>query len=141
LQNCQIFIFRTEKSIILLPPVPPNKNYTTYNQPFTKHSNSIIRKKGGQGGVKKSFFGFQKMNFNNSANCGILKNRFLRTKKEQFLSTLSTLKNGIILIIRELPFPVIYLKRKTNDLIGQLIIGLGIVVVNWNQFNTVPGKY
>jgi len=69
-------------------------------------------KKGGQGGVKITFFGFQKMNFNNSANCGILKNRFLRTKKEQFLSTLSTPINVIILIIRELLFFTIYLKGK-----------------------------
>jgi hypothetical protein len=57
---------------------------------ITKLASRISCKKGGEGGVKKSFFGFQKMNFKNSAICGIIEIRFLRTKKEQFLSTLST---------------------------------------------------
>ena len=38
-------------------------------------------------------------------------------------------------------FWTLNLKRSTsirvNKLIGQLIIGLGTVVVNWNQFNTI----
>ena len=96
LRNYQILFFRTGKSIILLPPLPPTKTYIPTNQYFTKWSSPI---KGGEGGVKKSFFSFQKMNFINSANCGILIFLFLRTKKERFLSTLSTpVKNSTLII-------------------------------------------
>ena len=93
LQNLQNLFFRIGKSIILLPPVPPTKNYISRNQMIIKLASRISCKRGGEGGVKMSFFGFQKMNFNNSAICGIIESGFLRTKKERFLSTLSTLES------------------------------------------------
>ena len=96
LRNLQNLFFRIGRSIISLPPLPPLppiKKYITSNQLITKTASRINCKTGGEGGVKKTFFGFQKMNFNNSAICRIFKFIFLRTKKEQFLSTLSTLEN------------------------------------------------
>jgi len=98
-------------------------------------------KKGGQGGVKKTFLAFQKMNFNNSAICGIIKTKFLRTKKEQFLSTLSTPSKCYYIDNKRIIISCNLFKGETNDLIGRLIIGLGTVVVNWKLFNTAPGKY
>jgi len=92
----QFFIFGTEKSNIFLPPLPPSEKYTAVNQLI-----KWIRlySGGGDGVLKKSFLGFQKINFENSAFCGILKILFLRTKKEQFISTISTTQNVIVLII------------------------------------------
>ena len=102
------------------------------------------------------------MNFNNSAICGIIEITFLRTKKERFIYTMYTTTKRTSLIINIIQnnknefsrllikLPIIRnrfnaLKRSTrlrvNKLIGQLIIGLGTVVVNWNQFNTAPRKY
>ncbi len=49
--------------------------------------------------VKSYIFRFIKLNFENSVNCGILKNEFLRTKKEQFKYTMYTTAEQVLLII------------------------------------------
>lgn len=57
MQNSQFFIFRTGKSIISLPPVPPTKIYISVNQCyiFLGIFFWVV-----DGVHKKSFFGFQK---------------------------------------------------------------------------------
>ena len=45
---------------------------------------------GVHGVLEKTIFAFWKLNFENSANCGIFKKIFCRTKNEQFMYTMYT---------------------------------------------------
>jgi len=67
LRNLQNLFFRIGKSIILLPLLPPTEKYIASNQLITKTASRISCKRGGEGGVKKTFFGFLKFTFENSA--------------------------------------------------------------------------
>jgi len=57
---------------------------------------------GADGVLKKSFFGFQKLNFKNSAFCRFFRFLFLRAKKERFIYTMYTIQNYITLIIKHI---------------------------------------
>ncbi len=90
------FIFQNCKKYYFTATSATYKNIHPYKSICYKTEQFNL---GGKGGVKKSFFSFQKMNFINSAICGIIIFLFLRTKKERFLSTLSTsVKNSTLTI-------------------------------------------
>ena len=103
-KNCKFaelsnFSFQNRKKYYFTDTSDTHKNIYTY---YSMHCKIQWDYQGGEGGVKKSLFGFQKINFDNSAKCRIIKILFPRTKKEQFLSTLSTPAKRICLLFNTL---------------------------------------